>query len=57
VTGMDKKALEPSSTVMAIAVFIVILAIILIIAFYFASTTKGSGVFNYATDWSNNFKW
>lgn len=54
---MDKKALEPSSTVMILIAFIVILAIIIIIALYFGSSTQESGVFQYATDWESGFKW
>jgi flagellar basal body-associated protein FliL len=54
---MDKKAMEPTSTITAIVVFIVILVVILLIAFYFSSSTKESGIFKYATDWVGGFKW
>ena len=54
---MNKKALEPSSTLMMVILFIVILAIILILAFKFGKTTNESGIFQYATDWKSAFRW
>jgi len=56
VIKMDKKALQPPSTIMILIAGIIILAILIILALFFKQNIGESGVFNYATEWSG-FRW
>lgn len=53
---MDKKGLQPPSTIMVLIGGIIILAIIIVLILFFKQGIGESGIFNYATDWSG-FKW
>lgn len=54
---MNKKAMNPPSTMVVIIIGIVLLAIILGLIFFFGSSVSDSNSFKFATSWTEGFRW